>query len=65
MEAYLLEWLNLFVRWLHFITCIVWIGSSLYFIWLDDHLQDPRPAVHAHSGCIGALWSVRGGGFHA
>ena len=63
MEAYLLEWLNLFVRWLHFITGIAWIGSSLYFIWLDDHLQDPG-AEDAASGVSGELWSVHGGGFY-
>ena len=64
MEAYLLEWLNLFVRWLHFITGIAWIGSSLYFIWLDDHLQGPRSAEDAASGVSGELWSVHGGGFY-
>ena len=64
MEAYLLEWLNLFVRWLHFITGIAWIGSSLYFIWLDDHLQDPRSLEDAASGVSGELWSVHGGGFY-
>ncbi len=63
MEAYLLEWLNLFVRWLHFVTGIAWIGSSFYFIWLDDHLQDPR-AEDAASGVSGELWSVHGGGFY-
>ncbi len=64
MEAYLLEWLNLFVRWLHFVTGIAWIGSSFYFIWLDDHLQDPRAAEDAASGVSGELWSVHGGGFY-
>ncbi len=64
MEAYLLEWLNLLVRWLHFITGIAWIGSSLYFIWLDDHLQPPSNADDAARGVGGELWSVHGGGFY-
>ena len=41
MQAYIIDWLNLLVRWLHFIVGIAWIGSSLYFIWLDNHLQPP------------------------
>ncbi len=59
MEAYLLEWLNLAVRWIHVIVGIAWIGASLYFIWLDDHLEpspDPRVA--------GELWAIHGGGFY-
>ena len=64
MEAYLLEWMNLLVRWLHFITGIAWIGSSLYFIWLDNHLETPREAGDTDKGVGGELWSVHGGGFY-
>jgi uncharacterized membrane protein len=28
MEAYLLDWVNLLLRWVHVITAIAWIGSS-------------------------------------
>ena len=28
MEAYLLDWANLLLRWVHVITVIAWIGSS-------------------------------------
>ena len=35
------EWLNLALRWLHLITGIAWIGSSFYFVWLDNHLTRP------------------------
>ena len=41
MEAWLVDWLNLLGRWLHFIAGIAWIGSSFYFIWLDNHLKPP------------------------
>ncbi|MFX7878770.1 urate hydroxylase PuuD, partial [Acinetobacter baumannii] len=41
MEAYLLDWLNLLLRWLHVITAIAWIGSSFYFVWLDNSLVAP------------------------
>ena len=39
MESYVVEWLNILGRWVHFVTGIAWIGSSFYFIWLDNHLQ--------------------------
>ena len=64
MEAYFVDWLNLLARWLHFITGIAWIGSSFYFIWLDNHLQDPRDAADADKGVGGEVWSVHGGGFY-
>ncbi len=28
MEAYLFDWGNLLIRWLHVIVAIAWIGSS-------------------------------------
>ena len=64
MEAYLIDWLNLLVRWLHFITGIAWIGSSFYFIWLDNHLEAPRAATDSDKGVGGEIWSVHGGGFY-
>ncbi len=64
MDAFLLDWLNLLVRWLHFITGIAWIGSSLYFIWLDDHLEEPHDSADSAKGVGGEVWSVHGGGFY-
>lgn len=64
MEAYLVDWLNLLVRWLHFIVGIAWIGSSLYFIWLDNHLQPPADPEDDAKGVGGEAWSVHGGGFY-
>jgi uncharacterized membrane protein len=64
MEAYLVDWLNLLVRWLHAITGIAWIGASFYFVWLDDHLESPREADDDAKGVGGELWSVHGGGFY-
>lgn len=53
------EWLNLGLRWLHLVTGIAWIGSSFYFVWLDNHLNKP-----AEGDASGELWSVHGGGFY-
>src|SRR5882672_8640532 len=46
-------------------TGIGWIGSSFYFIWLDNSL-DPPPADSeaAKKGVAGELWAVHGGGFY-
>ena len=64
MEAYFVDWLNLLARWLHFITGVAWIGSSFYFVWLDNHLQAPRDAGDEGKGVGGEVWSVHGGGFY-
>ena len=64
MEAYIVEWLNLLGRWVHFITGIAWIGSSFYFIWLDNHLEAPKEKADDDKGVGGELWSVHGGGFY-
>ena len=53
------EWMNLALRWLHLTAGIAWIGSSFYFVWLDNHLTKP-----AQGGASGELWSVHGGGFY-
>ncbi|MGH8193902.1 MAG: urate hydroxylase PuuD [Woeseiaceae bacterium] len=64
MQAYVFEWLNLLGRWAHFIVGIAWIGSSFYFIWLDNHLQAPRESADGEKGVGGEVWSVHGGGFY-
>jgi uncharacterized membrane protein len=64
MSAYALEWLGLLGRWLHLITGIAWIGSSFYFVWLDNHLTPPTDAALRAKGVGGELWSVHGGGFY-
>jgi uncharacterized membrane protein len=64
MEAYLLDWANLLLRWLHVITAIAWVGSSFYFVWLDNHLLRPSDPALLDKGVGGALWAVHGGGFY-
>ena len=64
MEAYVVDWLNLLARWVHFITGIAWIGASFYFIWLDNHLEAPAAESDSEKGVGGEAWSVHGGGFY-
>jgi uncharacterized membrane protein len=64
MGAYAVEWLNLLVRWLHVIAGIAWIGSSFYFVWLDNHLRPPADPADDSKGVGGEVWSVHGGGFY-
>jgi uncharacterized membrane protein len=58
-----LDWGSLLVRWLHIITGIAWIGSSFYFVWLDNHLLPPEEP-DGDPGVAGELWAVHGGGFY-
>ncbi len=64
MEAYLLDWANLLLRWLHVITAIAWIGSSFYFVFLDNNLEKPQSPDLLEKGVDGAMWAVHGGGFY-
>ncbi len=64
METYLLDWANLLLRWVHVITAIAWIGSSFYFVFLDNNLIKPKSPDLLEKGVDGALWAVHGGGFY-
>ena len=61
MEQWLIDWLNLGLRWLHLITGIAWIGSSFFFNWLDASLEKPKTPKE---GVEGELWMVHSGGFY-
>jgi uncharacterized membrane protein len=64
MDAYLLDWANLLLRWVHVITAIAWIGSSFYFVFLDNNLIKPQSPDLLEKGVDGAMWAVHGGGFY-
>jgi uncharacterized membrane protein len=64
MDAYLLDWANLLLRWAHVIVAIAWIGSSFYFVFLDNSLTKPLDAELKAKGVDGELWAVHGGGFY-
>jgi len=65
VDAHFVEFLGLLVRWLHVIAGIAWIGSSFYFVWLDNSLDAPAPGSEEQKkGVAGELWAVHGGGFY-
>ncbi len=64
MDAYLLDWLNLLLRWAHVITGIAWIGASFYFVALDNGLTPPQDDKERDKGIGGEMWAVHGGGFY-
>jgi uncharacterized membrane protein len=57
-------WGNLLFRWLHVVAAIAWIGSSFYFIALDNHLRPPAEERDAERGVGGEVWEIHGGGFY-
>jgi uncharacterized membrane protein len=62
MDPYLTDWLDILLRWLHVIAAIVWIGTSFYFVALDNHL---RPSKRRDDDApTGEAWEIHGGGFY-
>ncbi|HEY6585044.1 MAG TPA: urate hydroxylase PuuD [Gaiellaceae bacterium] len=61
IDPYWNDWLELGIRWLHVIAGIVWIGTSFYFVALDNHLGRPRVE---EPGIGGESWEIHGGGFY-
>jgi uncharacterized membrane protein len=64
MDSYLLDWVNLLLRWTHVIVGIAWIGASFYFVFLDFSLTKPTDPALKAKGVDGELWAVHGGGFY-
>lgn len=64
MHAYLMEFGNLLLRWLHVVAAIAWIGESIYFVMLDNSLHPPRGEESKKRGVFGEMWAVHGGGFY-
>jgi uncharacterized membrane protein len=63
-DPYATEWLNMLTRWLHVIAGIAWVGSSFYFIALDNHLRPPARREDTEAGVGGESWEIHGGGFY-
>ncbi|MCP4911719.1 MAG: hypothetical protein GY909_01270 [Oligoflexia bacterium] len=58
----LFDWILLLARWLHITVAVTWIGTSIFFMWLDRSFipnKDSKTPGH-----VGELWMVHGGGFY-
>jgi len=61
MEAHIMDWMNLLVRWIHVVFGIAWIGASFYFIFLENSLNRTE---NLRDELAGNLWAIHGGGFY-
>lgn len=61
MSGAALDWANLLLRWFHVIAGIWWIGSSLYFVWLDNSFEPPK---EPRDGVDGETFMVHGGFYY-
>lgn len=55
------QWLTLLIMWFHVMAGIMWIGTSFFFIWLDNHLE---PQAAGGVGHVGKAWLFHGGGYY-
>ena len=62
LQFLLIDGIGLFLRWLHVIAAIAWVGASFYFIWVENALV--RGGVQRDSAIAGHLWAIHGGGFY-
>lgn len=62
MEAYIIEWLSILVRWIHVIAAIAWIGHAFLFHTFEHNLRKPE-VDDVDPNVKGELWMVHGGGF--
>ena len=60
MQAYVLDWVNLPLRTAHVITAIAWIGSSFYFVFLENSLTESESRDLVDKSVDGELWAVHG-----
>lgn len=62
MSQELYDWLLLIGRWVHITTAVTWVGTSIFFMWLDrSFVVNPDAKAEGH---VGELWMVHGGGFY-
>jgi uncharacterized membrane protein len=60
LSPYATDWLDLVFRWFHVTAGIVWIGTSFYFVALDNHLGPAQD----RDDLAGETWEIHGGGFY-
>lgn len=61
MDSHIFDWFNLIFRWLHVIFAVAWIGSSIFFVWMNNAV---RPLEGEKRGVAGGLWMIHGGAYY-
>ncbi|HXH74969.1 MAG TPA: urate hydroxylase PuuD [Bacteriovoracaceae bacterium] len=62
MNQEIFDWILLLARWLHITVAVTWIGTSIFFMWLDRSFEvNPESKRPGH---VGEVWMVHGGGFY-
>ncbi len=62
MNQDIFDWVLLLVRWLHITVAVTWIGTSIFFMWLDRSFE--KNPLSTRPGHVGEVWMVHGGGFY-
>ncbi|MBL7665796.1 MAG: urate hydroxylase PuuD [Bacteriovoracaceae bacterium] len=62
MEQHIFDWIVLLARWLHITVAVTWIGTSIFFMWLDRSFEFNKDSKSP--GHVGDVWMVHGGGFY-
>lgn len=62
MNQEIFDWILLLVRWLHITVAVTWIGSSIFFMWLDRSFE--KNPASTRPGHVGEVWMIHGGGFY-
>ena len=64
LDPYTINWLHLLARWAHILTGAAWIGTSFYFIFLNNSIRPPDNDQDAGPKVKGVVWMVHGGAFY-
>jgi uncharacterized membrane protein len=64
LGAYLTDWAILLISWVHLIAAMIWVGTSFYFVWLDNNLVPTDQEALRERGVSGELWALQGGAFY-
>lgn len=58
-QGHIHEWMNLIIRWLHITFGIAWIGTSFFFVFMENSLHKNKDREELK----GDMWMLHGGGF--
>jgi uncharacterized membrane protein/plastocyanin len=58
----LFDWLLLIGRWVHITVAVTWIGTSIFFMWMDRTFK--KNPESKRPGHVGDMWMIHGGGFY-